>query len=109
MLIYVRAAADVVQVLNLLMSVAMLLLCIVAWRRWKAARPYVFGVGTWAAHSVVFYIVALAGWFSGPWASFFSALRVFHITALILGMLVALFLVALSPDGLGYEMERHDD
>lgn len=111
MLENVRAAADVIQVLNLLMSAAMLLLSVVAWRRWRHARPYLFGLGTLAAHSVVFYIVALADWLSGPWPSLWSALLRFHTTAYLLGVLAVLFIVALSPDGIGYETERpdHDD
>lgn len=108
-LIYVRAAADVIQVLNLIMSAAMLVLSVAAWRRWQHARPYVFGLGTLAAHSVVFYIAALSGWLSGPWPSLWSAILRFHGTAYPLGVLAVLFLVALSPDGLGYEEERPND
>lgn len=107
----IRAAADVVQWLNLATWLVILLLALEMGRRWKSARPYLAGPVSLGAHNILFYIVALGPGMPGPVASLWSALRVFHIALVILAVLVAAFAVALSPtppDWRGYEGAPHE-
>lgn len=101
----VRVVTDWLQIVNLLMAGAILLLSLTAGQRWKTARPYLLGPITFAAHSIVFYLAALGGWLpqGSTWVSLWSALLRMHSYAFILGTLAAFYLVALSPqwDGRG--------
>lgn len=92
-----RIVADWIQILNLAMALAMLVLSIAAGRRWPRGRAYVVGPATYAAHSVVFYIFALSGVMSGPWPSLWSAALRFHGYVFLLGTMVAFYAVAISP------------
>lgn len=98
----VRAAADALQVINLILAVCLLVLSLEAARRWKAARWYAVGPGTFAVHSMVFYIAVLLSLVPAPWSSLWSAALRLHSYVFILATLVILFVVALSP-------EYHDD
>lgn len=93
----VRHAADAVQWLNLAIVVAILALGLEIGRRWPAARPYVLGPVTIAAHSAVFYVVILLWPLPGPVTSFWSALLRLHMYLIILSLLVAVLIVGLSP------------
>lgn len=107
----IRHAADVVQWLNLATWLVILLLALEMGRRWKSARPYLAGPVSLGAHNILFYIVALGPGMTGPVASLWSALRVFHIALVILAVLVAAFAVALSPatpEWRGYEDAPHE-
>ncbi len=107
----IRAAADVVQWLNLATWLIILLLALEMGRRWRAARPYLAAPVSLGVHNVVFYIVALGPGMTGPVASLWSALRVYHIALVILALLVAAFAVALSPappQWRGYEDTPHE-
>ena len=93
----IRHAADAVQWLNLAIVVAILALGLEIGRRWPAARPYVLGPVTIAAHSAVFYVVILLWPLPGPVTSFWSALLRLHMYLIILSLLVAVLIVGLSP------------
>ena len=93
----IRHAADVVQWFNLAAALAIMLLALEMGRRFKSARPYLVGPISLAAHSILFYLVALLGRMPGPVASFWSALLRLHIYLVILAVLLAAFVVAISP------------
>ena len=93
----VRAAADGLQVVNLMLALVMLSVALDAGRRWRAARPYLFGPVTFAAHSIIFYAAVLADVVPSPWTSLWSAALRLHSYLFILGTLVAFYAVARSP------------
>ena len=76
---------------------ALLAVLSLAWVLRTAARPYLVGPISLAAHSILFYLVALLGRMPGPVASFWSALLRLHIYLIILAVLLAAFVVAISP------------
>ena len=104
----IRHAADVVQWVNLTAVLLILAVALEMGRRWRAARPYLAGPVSLAAHSVAFYAAALSNVLSGPVASLWSALLRLHIYLVILALLVAALAVMLSPAPPGYEMELDD-
>lgn len=93
----IRHAADIVQWVNLAAALAILLLALEMGRRWRAARPYLFGPVTLAAHSVIFYLVVLLHGLPGPVTSLWSAVLRLHVYLIVLALLVAAAVVALSP------------
>lgn len=99
----VRSVVDAIQVINLLIATGILVLSIAAARRWKAARWYAVGPGTFAVHSILFYTVILLEVVPAPWTSLWSAALRLHSYLFILATIVVLFVVALSPDWEPYE------
>lgn len=93
----IRHAADIVQWINLAAALAILALGLEFGRRWRAARPYLLGPITWAAHSAVFYGVVLSARLSGPVTSLWSAVLRLHGYLILLALLLAAFAVALAP------------
>lgn len=93
----IRHAADVVQWINLTAAVLILAIALEFGRRWRQARPFLLGPASWGAHSVVFYAFALSGSLNGPTASLWSAIRVLHVSLMLLALLVAAFVIMLSP------------
>ena len=57
----VRAAADMMQVVDLLLSTSILILAAWALRRWRQARALLLGLVTVAVHGVLFHAATLAG------------------------------------------------
>lgn len=93
----VRHAGDVVQWGNLILALAILAVALEMGRRWHGARPYLLGPITWAAHSVVFYLVVLLHGLPGPVTSLWSALLRLHGYGMLLALLLAVFAVTVSP------------
>ncbi len=92
-----RAVADAIQVINLILALAILVIAIDAGRRWRAARPYLAGPVSFAVHSLVFYVAALADVVVAPWSSLWSAALRLHGYLFLLGTLLAFYVVALAP------------
>lgn len=107
----VRAAADLMQVVDLLLATSILLLSVWALRRWRRARALLAGLVTVAAHGVAFHAATLAGAVMSPWVNLWSATLRAHIYAFLLASLVALVAVALSPGWgeYGGNYGGHDD
>jgi hypothetical protein len=80
----VRAAADMMQVVDLILAAAILFLSVWALRRWRQARALLVGLVTVAAHGVVFHAATLAGAVMSPWVNLWSATLRAHIEALLL-------------------------
>ena len=99
----VRAAADALQVINLILAVCLLALSLEAARRWKAARWYAVGPGTFAVHSILFYAAILLEVVPAPWTSLWSAALRLHSYVFVLATIAVLFIVALSPEWNDYE------
>ena len=98
----VRAAADMMQVVDLLLAPSTLILAAWPLRRWRQARALLVGLVTVAAHGVVFHAATLAGAVLSPWVNLWSATLRAHIYAFLLASLVALVAVALSPGWQNY-------
>lgn len=98
----VRAAADMMQVVDLLLATSILILAAWALRRWRQARALLLGLVTVAVHGVVFHAATLAGVVVSPWVNLWSATLRAHIYAFLLASLVALVAVALSPGWQNY-------
>lgn len=106
----IRRAAGIVQWLNLAASMAILLLALEMGRRFRAARPYLFGPVTLAAHSIAFYTVVVFSSLPGPVTSLWSALLRLHVYLIVLSLLLAAFVVALAPTPPGfYEVPEGDE
>jgi hypothetical protein len=107
----VRAAADMMQVVDLILAAAILFLAVWALRRWRQARALLVGLVTVAAHGVVFHAATLAGAVMSPWVNLWSATLRAHIYAFLLASLGALVAVALSPGWHEYSggYDGHDD
>lgn len=105
----IRHAADIVQWVDVAVWLVVLLLSLDFGRRWREARPYLAAPISLALHNILFYSVALGPGMSGPVASLWSALRVLHVALVFLALLLAAFVVALSPsppDAGGYGGDR---
>lgn len=105
----IRTAADIVQWINLAAAVVILAVALEFGRRMAGVRPYLLGPVTWAAHSIVFYVFALLNGLPGPVASLWSAILRLHGYLILLALLVAAFVVALSPAPLGEWAEDEND
>lgn len=92
-----RAAADTLQWVVLGVILLTLLLALDAWRRWPAARPYLAGLLSLAAHGAVFYVCALARVIPAPLVSLLSAALRLHSFGYILAMLIMFYVVARHP------------
>lgn len=92
-----RAAADTLQWVVLGVILTTLVLALDAWRRWPAARPYLAGLLSLAAHGAVFYAFALARAIPAPLISLWSAALRFHSSLYILAMLIMFYVVARHP------------
>ena len=90
----IRAAANTLQVINLIWATAILVLSLMAGYRWKVARFYLLGPITYAIHSLIFYGVILAGVHLGAWSSLWSAALRLHSYAFVFGTILAFYLVA---------------
>lgn len=99
----VRSVVDAIQVINLLMAAGILVLSFAAARRWKAARWYAVGPGTFAVHSILFYAAILLEVVPAPWTSLWSAALRLHSYVFVLATIAVLFIVALSPEWNDYE------
>lgn len=93
----IRAAADIMQVADLLLATCILLLAVWSLQRWKQARALLVGLVTVAGHGVVFHAATLAGLVMSPWVNLWSATLRAHMYAFLLASLAALVAVALSP------------
>lgn len=101
-----RAVADAIQVINLILALAILVVALDAGRRWREARPYLAGPVSFAMHSLVFYVAALADAVVAPWSSLWSAALRLHGYLFLLGTLLAFYIVALAP---AMEPDEGDD
>ena len=93
----VRAAADMMQVVDLLLAVSILLLAAWALRRWRQARALLVGLVTVAAHGVVFHAATLAGLVRSPWVNLWSATLRAHVYLFLLMTLAVFMAVAIAP------------
>ena len=93
----VRAAADAMQWVDLLLAVAILALSVWALRRWRRARPLLVGLITVSIHGVVFHVATLLNVVPAPWTSLWSASLRAHVYLFILGTLMAFVAVAIAP------------
>ena len=98
----VRAAADAMQWIDLLLAVAILLLSLWALVRWRRGRPVLFGLITVGALGTAFHVATLLELVRSPWVNLWSATLRAHIYAFLLASLVALVAVALSPGWQNY-------
>ena len=88
----IRNAADVVQWLDLAVSVAVLLALLCALARWPRNWRLVALPLSYMALSVAFYVAVLMDAVPSPWTSLFSsALRLYsYILAIVIGGMVVL-------------------
>ena len=88
----IRRAADVVQWLDLAVSVAVLLALLCALARWPRNWRLVALPLSYMALSVAFYVAVLMDAVPSPWTSLFSsALRLYsYILAIVIGGMVVL-------------------
>lgn len=94
----VRAAADAMQWVALLLAVAILLLAVVTLRRWKNARPVLFGLLTVGALGTVFHVVTLLELVRSPWVNLWSASLRAYIYLFILATFGVFVVVSISPE-----------
>ena len=99
----IRAAADAMQWVDLLLAVAILVVSLWAWRRWRQARLLLAGLVTVAIHGIAFHVATLAGMVPSPQVSLWSATLRVHIYAFLLATVIVLVVVALSP---GWDDDR---
>lgn len=93
----IRAAADAMQWVDLLLAVAILAVSLWAWRRWRQARRLLAGLVTVALHGIAFHAATLAGLVPSPQVNLWSATLRAHIYAFLLATVIVLVVVALSP------------
>ena len=96
--IAVRAAADAMQWVDLLLAGAILLLAVVMLRRWKNARPVLFGLVTVGTLGTVFHVVTLLELVRSPWVNLWSASLRAYIYLFILATFAVFVVVSISPE-----------
>ena len=99
----IRAAADAMQWVDLLLAVSILAVSLWAWRRWRQAKWLLAGLITVAAHGIMFHAATLAGLVPSPQVNLWSATLRAHIYAFLLASVAAFVVVALSP---GWDDDR---
>lgn len=98
----IRAAADIMQWVDLALAGSILLLSLLALWRWRQARALLIGLITVAAHGVVFHAATMANLVSSPEVNLWSATLRAHIYAFLLATLIVLVAVAMSPPWEGH-------
>jgi hypothetical protein len=96
--VVVRQAADWLQWIVLLMSPVILGLALWIARRWPESRRYMWLPMTLAAHSMVFYVMALGDFVPTPWSSLWSVTLRAHGHIIILGALLVVAQVMRKAD-----------
>ena len=99
----IRAAADAMQWVDLLLALAILVVSLWAWRRWRQARVLLAGLVTVAIHGSVFHVATMLDLVPSPQTSLWSATLRAHIYAFLLATVIVLIAVALSP---GWDNDR---
>lgn len=94
----VRAAADAMQWIDLLLAVSILLLSLWALLRWRHARPVLFGLITVGALGTAFHVATLLDIIRSPWVNLWSATLRAYIYLFILATFVVIILVSISPE-----------
>jgi len=94
----VRAAADAMQWIDLLLAVSILLLSLWALLRWRHARPVLFGLITVGALGTAFHVATLLELVRSPWVNLWSATLRAYIYLFILATFVVIILVSISPE-----------
>ena len=93
----IRAAADAMQWVDLLLALAILIVSLWAWHRWRQARALLVGLVTVAIHGLVFHVATMLDLVPSPEVSLWSATLRAHIYAFLLATVIVLVAVALSP------------
>ena len=99
----VRLATDWMQVVDLILSVAILATALWAMRRWRQARALLWGLVSVAVLAAAFHMATLMNAVPAPLVSLLSATLRVYTYAFLLGTLLALILVALSPGDAGHD------
>ena len=94
----VRAAADAMQWIELLLAVAILLLSLWALVRWRRGRPVLFGLITVGLLGTAFHVATLLDIIRTPWVNLWSATLRAYIYLFILATFAAIMLVSISPE-----------
>lgn len=94
----VRAAADAMQWIDLLLAVSILLLSLWALLRWRHARPVLFGLITVGALGTAFHVATLLELVRSPWVNLWSATLRAYIYLFILATFVVFVVVSISPE-----------
>ena len=94
----VRAAADAMQWIDLLLAVAILLLSLWTLRRWRRARPVLFGLITVGTLGTTFHVLTLLDIIRSPWVNLWSATLRSYIYLFILATFIVFVVVSISPE-----------
>ena len=94
----VRAAADAMQWIELLLAGAILLLAVVMLRRWRNARPVLFGLVTVGLLGTAFHAATLLELIRSPWVNLWSASLRAYIYLFILATFFVFVVVSISPE-----------
>jgi hypothetical protein len=94
----VRAAADAMQWIDLLLAVAILLLSLWALVRWRRGRPVLFGLITVGLLGTAFHVATLLDIIRTPWVNLWSATLRAYIYLFILATFAVIILVSISPE-----------